>query len=67
MTVVQWFSCNFEVVVGGCKCCLYLLCHFDQKQREKNLKTIGKILVILILKKGSQIFKRHTGRVLKMG
>ena len=29
--VVLYFSCNFDVVVGGCKYHVYLYCHLDRK------------------------------------
>ena len=31
MMVILWFSCNFEMVVGGDKHNIYLLLHLDQK------------------------------------
>ena len=31
MMVILYFSCNFDVVVGGFKYCIYLCCHLDQK------------------------------------
>lgn len=31
MITVPWFSCNFDVAVGGGQDSVYLLCHLDQE------------------------------------